>query len=154
MVAEPSRDNSVGRRRAERSALAPTLRLQAEPEGCSSTLLSTNEIAATEFAVLKCPYGRRRIGCSQVPKCRMIPEPLLGLLAAIYDAALDSSLWPSVLEKSANFVGGTASALFLKDVAQHPQQDVFTWGPILYQKLLRHVYTSRPVLDRIVSHRR
>jgi hypothetical protein len=52
-------------------------------------------------------------------------EPLLGLLAAIYDAALDSSLWPSVLEKSANFVGGTASALFLKDVAQHSQQDVF-----------------------------
>jgi hypothetical protein len=55
-------------------------------------------------------------------------EALLALVAAIYDAALDSALWPSVLQKSAGFVGGTASALFLKDVARHSQDDVYTWG--------------------------
>jgi DNA-binding CsgD family transcriptional regulator len=56
------------------------------------------------------------------------PEPLLRLIAATYDAALDSALWPSVLEKAVGFVGGTASALFLKDVTRHSQDDVFTWG--------------------------
>jgi DNA-binding CsgD family transcriptional regulator len=55
-------------------------------------------------------------------------EPLLRLIAATYDAALDPTLWPSVLEKAAGFVGGTASALFLKNVARRSQDDVFTWG--------------------------
>jgi hypothetical protein len=55
-------------------------------------------------------------------------EQLLRLIASIYDAALDSARWPSVLEQSARYVGGTASALFLKDVAQHSQDEVYTWG--------------------------
>jgi hypothetical protein len=55
-------------------------------------------------------------------------EPLLRLIAAIYDAALDPAQWPSVLEQSARYVGGTASALFLKGVAQHSQDEIYTWG--------------------------
>jgi DNA-binding CsgD family transcriptional regulator len=55
-------------------------------------------------------------------------EPLLRLIETIYDAAIDSGQWPTVLEKSAEFVGGAAAALFLKDLAQHSQTDVFTWG--------------------------
>lgn len=37
------------------------------------------------------------------------------LVAKIYDAALDDSLWKEVIEKAAGFVGGSAGALFSKD---------------------------------------
>jgi DNA-binding CsgD family transcriptional regulator len=42
-------------------------------------------------------------------------EQLSALIGAIYDAALDPALWPQVLPKSAQFVGGPAAALFSKD---------------------------------------
>jgi hypothetical protein len=42
---------------------------------------------------------------------------LSALIGAIYDAALDPTLWPKVLPKSAQFVGGRAAALFYKDAA-------------------------------------
>jgi DNA-binding CsgD family transcriptional regulator len=45
------------------------------------------------------------------------PEQLSALIADIYDAALDPALWPDVLPKSAQFVGGPAAALFSKDAA-------------------------------------
>jgi DNA-binding CsgD family transcriptional regulator len=44
-------------------------------------------------------------------------EQLSALIGAIYDAALDPTLWPKVLPKSAQFVGGRAAALFYKDAA-------------------------------------
>ena len=50
------------------------------------------------------------------------------LVGDIYDASLDPSLWPLVLENSANFVGGVASALFMKDAARKAHNTVYTWG--------------------------
>jgi DNA-binding CsgD family transcriptional regulator len=50
------------------------------------------------------------------------------LIGDIYDGALDPSLWPLVLEKSANFVGGVASALFVKDSVRKTQNNICTWG--------------------------
>ena len=50
------------------------------------------------------------------------------LIGSIYDAALDPERWPQVLEGSARFVGGTASALFLKDTVHKVHNDLFTWG--------------------------
>jgi DNA-binding CsgD family transcriptional regulator len=44
-------------------------------------------------------------------------EQLSALIGVIYDAALDPTLWPKVLPKSAQFVGGRAAALFYKDAA-------------------------------------
>src|SRR5215469_16334983 len=44
-------------------------------------------------------------------------ERLSELIAEIYDAALDALLWPGVVAKCAQFVGGPAAALFSKDAA-------------------------------------
>jgi DNA-binding CsgD family transcriptional regulator len=44
-------------------------------------------------------------------------EQLSALIGEIYDAALDPALWPQVLPKSAQFVGGGAASLFYKDAA-------------------------------------
>ncbi len=40
---------------------------------------------------------------------------LSALIGEIYDAALDSSLWPIALRHAAKFVGGSAAALYSKD---------------------------------------
>jgi DNA-binding CsgD family transcriptional regulator/PAS domain-containing protein len=40
---------------------------------------------------------------------------LSGLIGDIYDAALDSSLWPAVLGQARQFVGGSAASLYAKD---------------------------------------
>ena len=45
-------------------------------------------------------------------------EQLSRLIAEIYDAALDRSLWLSVLEKTCGFVNGQTAGL----LAQHPRQ--------------------------------
>ena len=50
------------------------------------------------------------------------------LIGDIYDASLDPALWPDVLESSANFVGGVASALFMKDAVKKAHDTVYTWG--------------------------
>lgn len=44
-------------------------------------------------------------------------QGLSEFVASIYDAALDPDLWPSVLGSTAQFVGGSAAALFWKDAA-------------------------------------
>jgi DNA-binding CsgD family transcriptional regulator len=41
-------------------------------------------------------------------------EKLSRLIAEIYDAALDGSLWPDVLGKAGHFVGGPVAAIFAK----------------------------------------
>ena len=43
-------------------------------------------------------------------------EHVSGLIGEIYDAALDQSLWPGLLAKTADYVGGVGSGLFRKDV--------------------------------------
>jgi DNA-binding CsgD family transcriptional regulator len=50
------------------------------------------------------------------------------LIGDIYDAALDPALWPSVLQGYAGFVGGVASALFMKDSVRKTHNVVYTWG--------------------------
>jgi DNA-binding CsgD family transcriptional regulator/PAS domain-containing protein len=44
-------------------------------------------------------------------------EQLSALIGEIYDAAMQPALWPSVLAQTADFVGGSAAALFCKDAA-------------------------------------
>ena len=42
-------------------------------------------------------------------------EQLSALIGDIYDAALDSALWPDVLAESARFVGGFSTGLYFND---------------------------------------
>jgi hypothetical protein len=44
-------------------------------------------------------------------------EQSLPLIGAIYDAAIDSTLWNAVLGDAARFVGKSSVVLFAKDVA-------------------------------------
>jgi DNA-binding CsgD family transcriptional regulator len=44
-------------------------------------------------------------------------QTLSDLIGDIYDATLDPLLWPNVLERAAQFVGGVGAALFSKDAA-------------------------------------
>jgi DNA-binding CsgD family transcriptional regulator len=55
-------------------------------------------------------------------------EQVSHLIGDIYDAALDPALWPVVLERCAGFVGGVASALFMKDSVRKTHNTVFAWG--------------------------
>lgn len=45
-------------------------------------------------------------------------EPVSGLVAAIYDAALDPAQWSGVLERTAAFVGGRAAGLLVRDATR------------------------------------
>ncbi|MGE0564423.1 MAG: helix-turn-helix transcriptional regulator [Pseudolabrys sp.] len=44
-------------------------------------------------------------------------ESVSALVGAIYDAALDTSLWPAVLGQTADFMPGLSASLFAKDAA-------------------------------------
>ncbi len=44
-------------------------------------------------------------------------EQLSALIGDIYDAAIDPTLWPTVLTDCVSFIGGSAAALFSKDAA-------------------------------------
>ena len=43
------------------------------------------------------------------------PEALSGLIGAVYDAALDATLWPDALGKTAKYLSGVGALLFSKD---------------------------------------
>jgi DNA-binding CsgD family transcriptional regulator len=46
-------------------------------------------------------------------------KELSALIGAIYDAALDESLWVTVIQRVVNFVGGSAGAFFSKDAVNN-----------------------------------
>jgi DNA-binding CsgD family transcriptional regulator/PAS domain-containing protein len=46
------------------------------------------------------------------------PEQVLSLVGDIYDAALDPALWPDLLGKTRDFLGGSAAVLYSKELAR------------------------------------
>jgi DNA-binding CsgD family transcriptional regulator/PAS domain-containing protein len=70
-------------------------------------------------------------------------QNLSDLIGDIYDAALDQSLWESVIERTAHFVGGIGAALFSKDaVAQRGHINYCTGIEPDYQRLYFHKYVA------------
>ena len=55
-------------------------------------------------------------------------EQVLPLIGDIYDASLDPSLWPTVLEKIAGFAGGVMANLFSQDIINKSANLYFSWG--------------------------
>jgi hypothetical protein len=55
-------------------------------------------------------------------------DRLLALIGDIYDAALDTALWPVVLEKSCTFVGGVAANLLAQDSIKKSAARFYTLG--------------------------
>jgi len=68
---------------------------------------------------------------------------LSDLIGTIYDTALDRALWSEVLQKSAEFVGGSASSLYWKDTVRR------TGKPFLYW-IARHDTTVPSYFDQCV----
>jgi len=54
---------------------------------------------------------------------------LSDLIGTIYDTALDRALWSEVLQRSAAFVGGAASALYSKNAVRKTATPVLFWNP-------------------------
>lgn len=87
-------------------------------------------------------------------------ERLSGLISAIYDAALDQSLWESAIERVTHFVEGEGAALFFKDTdAQHvfiPHSFGVEWP--LPVHLFREIYPAavghfRGDIEQLISIR-
>jgi DNA-binding CsgD family transcriptional regulator len=74
------------------------------------------------------------------------------LIGDIYDAALDRSIWPSVLEKTCKYVEGVASALLSHDLRDPDAQFHFSWGDDPgYTKLYNESYVKlNPVVSAAV----
>jgi DNA-binding CsgD family transcriptional regulator len=66
------------------------------------------------------------------------------LIGDIYDAALDPDLWPRVLKKGCEFVGGVASNLYAEDSATRTGNILHTWGVdrhygrLYYQRYIKY----------------
>src|SRR5450631_2687515 len=60
----------------------------------------------------------------------MIPETevLSDLIGTVYDTPLDRALWPEVLRRSAEFVGGSASSLYSKNVMRKTGNLALHWN--------------------------
>ena len=60
----------------------------------------------------------------------MVPdsEALSDLIGTVYDTTLDRALWPDALRKSVEFVGGSASSLYSKNVAHRTGHTVWHWN--------------------------
>jgi hypothetical protein len=54
---------------------------------------------------------------------------LSDLIGTIYDTTLDRALWPDVIRRSAEFVGGSASSLYSKNVARRTGNLNLCWSP-------------------------
>jgi DNA-binding CsgD family transcriptional regulator len=50
------------------------------------------------------------------------------LIGDIYDAAIDPTLWPSVLEGTCGYIGGVAATLLSQDSVHRAGQFHFSWG--------------------------
>jgi len=68
----------------------------------------------------------------------MIPETkvLSDLLGTIYDTTLDRALWPDVLRRSMEFVGGSAATIFAKSPTALHGNVYYDWGTDPYYRQL------------------
>jgi DNA-binding CsgD family transcriptional regulator/PAS domain-containing protein len=72
-----------------------------------------------------------------------VEENFTDLIGGIYDATLDATLWSPVLARAAEFVGGSAAALFSKDPAGDSGDVYYQVGiDSYYQKLYFDKYVS------------
>jgi DNA-binding CsgD family transcriptional regulator len=81
-------------------------------------------------------------------------QELSTLIGDVYDAALDTTQWPRVLEQVAHFTTGVATALVAHDVASATAGFYFSWGDDpAYTKLYFEKYVklnpTLPAMSRI-----
>ena len=75
---------------------------------------------------------------------------LLALIGDIYDAALDPTLWPRVVEKAGRFVGGSAASLFARDSVSKTGNSYYAFGvDPHYEKLYFEKYIKFDPLNAV-----
>jgi DNA-binding CsgD family transcriptional regulator len=68
-------------------------------------------------------------------------EDLSAVVGAIYDAAIDPSLWPTALRSACDFVGGFQATMFWQDATADDVVTLFTYNvDARYQQLYHDVY--------------
>src|SRR5437762_11478907 len=81
--------------------------------------------------------------CAKVPYAGIMTqeiEHLSDIVAHIYDAALDRDLWPGVLARLSEFVGGSGAALFSKDRAGNGNVHYYVGVEQRYERLYFNRY--------------
>jgi DNA-binding CsgD family transcriptional regulator/PAS domain-containing protein len=77
-------------------------------------------------------------------------EALSALIGDIYDAALDPTLWPRVVEKAGGFVGGSAASLFARDSVYKTGNSYYAFGvDPHYEKLYFEKYIKFDPLNAV-----
>jgi DNA-binding CsgD family transcriptional regulator len=74
------------------------------------------------------------------------------LVGDIYDASLDSALWPAVFEKASAYLGGSTTSLISQDTVSKSTQIYFYWGtePRYAQLYLEKYCKLNPVFPTIL----
>jgi DNA-binding CsgD family transcriptional regulator len=83
-------------------------------------------------------------------------EQVSQLIGDVYDAALDASSWPKVLEQTCHYVQGAASVLLSQDSAQRNAEYHYAWGDNPeYTRSYRETYVKlNPLLLPMVVNAR
>ena len=72
----------------------------------------------------------RSVSATSAPGDFHDQQQLSDLIGAVYDAAIEPSLWESAIERVADFVGGSGAGLFCKDVGvPHAVDPAPRWIP-------------------------
>jgi len=80
-------------------------------------------------------------------------EELSALIADIYDAAINPSLWVTALEKLCGFVPGRHANIFIQDGVQRSANALFTWGddPHYHRLYLEQYARINPLFPALLA---
>jgi DNA-binding CsgD family transcriptional regulator/PAS domain-containing protein len=82
-------------------------------------------------------------------------EMAAAVIEALYDAALDESLWPSALESLAEATDSKAATLWVLDRAAEPRLPAFTtfnFAADFISEYLQHMAVEDPTVQYLVAH--
>lgn len=84
-----------------------------------------------------------------------IDERVLDTIEAIYDAALDETLWPVALKQLADYTDSQAATFWVLDRSEQPRLPTFTYinlDPVFVAEYLDQVAPLDPTVQYLVAH--
>ena len=82
-------------------------------------------------------------------------ERVLGVIDALYGAAMDEALWPDALKKLADLTGSQAASFWVLDGSEQPRLPTFTYinlDPGFIQEYLDEVAALDPTVQYLMRH--
>ena len=86
-----------------------------------------------------------------------VDERVLGVVEALYGAAMDEALWPDALQRLTDLTGSQAASLWVLDGSEQPRLPTFTYvnfDPDFIQEYLDEVAPLDPTVQYLVRHPR